>query len=139
VRKLFKGGNFSRAETIWENTVLKRLKFSKYVSNKKYGPKTNKINLSRKTRVIFDTENWLWKSEIGTFQSLNSCCTLIYWRPFKVRKCYLPFNWTTIWCGSYLKFLKWTPMYWQIFKDYEKIMYSDYITYYLAFIYRKTE
>ena len=32
-------------------------------------------------------------------------------RPFKVKKCYLPFNQPTIWCGSYWKFLTWSLNY----------------------------
>ena len=34
------------------------MKFSKNVNNKKHAPKLRKI------RIIFDIENWLWKSEI---------------------------------------------------------------------------
>ena len=43
----------------------------------------------RKIRTIFDIENWLWKSEIGIFQSMNLERTLIYqnFHPIK-----LPFN-----------------------------------------------
>ena len=31
-------------------------------------------------------------SEIGIFRSLNLEYTLIYQKPFKMKKCYLPFN-----------------------------------------------
>ena len=36
-----------------------------------------------KIRIIFDIENWLWKSEIGTFQSLDLECMLIYQKTFR--------------------------------------------------------
>ena len=37
-----------------------------------------------KIRIIFDIENWLWKSEIGTFRSLDLERTLIYQKTFKM-------------------------------------------------------
>ena len=35
-----------------------------------------------KIRIIFDLENWLWKSEIGTFQSVDLELTLAYQKTF---------------------------------------------------------
>ena len=45
-----------------------------------------------KIRIIFDIENWLWKSEIGTFWSLDLEHMLIYQKTFKMKKWYLPFD-----------------------------------------------
>jgi hypothetical protein len=45
-----------------------------------------------KIRTIFDIENWLWKSEIGTFPTLDLERTLIYQKTFKIKKCYLSLN-----------------------------------------------
>jgi hypothetical protein len=42
-----------------------------------------------KIRTIFDIENWLWKSQIGTFRSLDLERTLIYQKTFKIK---LPFD-----------------------------------------------
>ena len=36
----------------------------------------------RKIRIIFDIENWLWKSEIGNFRSLDLERVLIYQKNF---------------------------------------------------------
>ena len=60
--------------------------------NKKFG----------KILIIFNVENWLWTSEIGTFRSLD----LDLPKTFKVKKCYLSLNQATIWCESYWKILK---------------------------------
>ena len=46
-------------------------------------------NFFEKIQIIFDIENWLWKSEIGTFPSLDLERTLIYQKTFKMKKCYL--------------------------------------------------
>jgi hypothetical protein len=43
-------------------------------------------------RTILDIENWLWKSEIRTFQPLDLERTLIYQKTFKMKKCYLSLN-----------------------------------------------
>ena len=61
------------------------------MSIKKYAPKIIFFNEKkiRKIGIIFDIENWLWKSEIRNLQSDNSDWTLIYQSPFMVRKCYL--------------------------------------------------
>jgi hypothetical protein len=71
------------------NKVLWELKFSKNVNNKKHAPKMIFFNEKKygKIRIIFDIENWLWKSEIGTFRSLDLERTLIYQKTFKMKKC----------------------------------------------------
>ena len=51
----------------------------------------------RKLRIIFDIENWLWKSEIGIFWSLDLECTLIYpkcflWKSAIFHSITLPFD-----------------------------------------------
>ena len=43
-------------------------------------------------RLIFYLKNWLWKHKICKVQCQISNLTLIYQRPFKLRKCYLLFN-----------------------------------------------
>ena len=45
-----------------------------------------------KIRIISGIENWLWKSEIGTFWSLDFERTLIHQKTFKMKKCYLSLN-----------------------------------------------
>ena len=57
--------------------------------------------------MIFDIENWLWKSELFDLHSLIQNRALICQRPFNVRKCLFPFNWPRVWCGSCWKILKW--------------------------------
>ena len=52
------------------------MKFKKNDNNKKHTPKL------RKFRIIFDIENWLWKSEIWIFQSIDLEHTLIYQKIF---------------------------------------------------------
>ena len=37
----------------------------------------------RKIRIFFDVENWLWKSEIGIFRSLDLERKLIYQKKFQ--------------------------------------------------------
>ena len=46
----------------------------------------------RKIRIIFDVENWLWKSEIGNFRSLDLDRVLIYQKIFLMKKCYFSLN-----------------------------------------------
>ena len=65
----------------------------------------------RKIRIIFDIENWLWKSEIRIFQSPPAKRTLICQKHFFMEKCYFSLNlmrkllkksWmvsTTHWCN----------------------------------------
>ena len=43
-------------------------------------------------QIIFDIENWLWKSDIATFLSLDLERMLIYQNFFKMKKCYLSLN-----------------------------------------------
>ena len=47
-----------------------------------------------KIRIIFDIENWLWKSEIGTFPLLDLERTLIYqrWKSAIYHSMKLPFD-----------------------------------------------
>ena len=73
----------------------------------------------RKIRTIFDIENWLWKSEIGIFWSLNLERTLIYQKKFFMKKCYFLSNKATIWCGSC----------WKILKSYLTNIYSNFHQY----------
>ena len=54
---------------ILENKVISKLILSKNVNNKNvlinwHSAMKKKL---RKIRMIFDKENWLWKSDIGTF------------------------------------------------------------------------
>ena len=63
----------------------------------------------RKIRIIFYIENWLWKSEIGIFWSLDLESILIYQKCFLMKKCYFPLNVEnvyTIWCGSCWNYFK---------------------------------
>ena len=66
------------------NKVLLKLKFSKNVNNKKCAPKLIFFNEKklRKIQIIFDIENWLWKSEIVNFRSLDLERVLIYQKFF---------------------------------------------------------
>ena len=57
--------------------------------------------------MIFDTENWLWKSEFCDPYGQISNRPLICQRPFTVRKFYLPFNLPRVWCGTCRKKFKW--------------------------------
>ena len=54
---------------ILENKVILKLMLSKHVNNKKCVPKFVFINEKKiwKIPMIFDIENWLWKSSFGTF------------------------------------------------------------------------
>ena len=84
------------------------MKFSKNVNNKKhalnwYSSMKKKL---RKIRIIFDIENWLWKSENVIFRSLDLERTLIWQNSFFMKKCYFSLNKATIWCGSCWKNLK---------------------------------
>ena len=47
-----------------------------------------------KIRTIFDIENWLWKSEIGTFQPLDLARTkkLLRWKSAIYHSIKLPFD-----------------------------------------------
>ena len=63
-----------------------------------------------KIRIIFDIENWLWKSELCNLHGQIYNQALICQRPFKVRKCFFPFNLLRIWCGTCWKILKWYLM-----------------------------
>ena len=45
-----------------------------------------------KIRIIFDIENWLWKSGIGTFQPLDLERTLIYQKTAIYHSIKLPFD-----------------------------------------------
>ena len=76
-------------------SIIKNVPLNWYSSMKKDG----------KIWTIFDVENWLWISEIGTFQPLDLECMLIYQKTFKMKKCYLSLNQATIWCGSCWKIL----------------------------------
>ena len=64
--------------TFLENKVLWKLKLSKNVNNKKCAPKLIFLNEKklRKIRIIFDVENWRWKSEflqfLTTFTQLSA-------------------------------------------------------------------
>ena len=50
------------------------------MSIKKHAPKMIAFNeKNRKIGIIFDIENWLWKSEIGIFQSINLERTYARW------------------------------------------------------------
>ena len=55
--------------TILENKVVQKFKFSKNDNNKKPFSELLFFNEKkiRKIRMIFDIENWLWKSDLGTF------------------------------------------------------------------------
>ena len=79
-------------------SIIKNMPLKWYFSMKKF---------FGKIRIIFDIENWLWKSEIVTFRSHDLELTLIYQKLFKMKKCYLSLNYTTISCGSCWKILKW--------------------------------
>ena len=69
----------------------------------------------RKIPIIFDIENWLWKSELCNVRDQIHNWALICQRPFKVRKCLFPFNYPRVWCGNCWKILKWylISMLWQ--------------------------
>ena len=66
---------------------------------------------SRKIRIIFDIENWLWKSEIRIFQSPPAKRTLICQKKIFMEKCYFSLNQAAIWCGSCWKNLEWYLAY----------------------------
>jgi hypothetical protein len=55
--------------TILENNAVQKLKFSKNDNFKKHSSKLIFFNEKkiRKIRMIIDVENWLWKSDLGTF------------------------------------------------------------------------
>ena len=61
-----------KLDVILENKVVQKLKLPKNVNNKKCGPKIKFFNEKkfRKIRIIFDIENWLWKSEFCHFWQL---------------------------------------------------------------------
>ena len=56
--------------------------------------------------MIFDIENWLWKSEFCNLHGQIHNQALICQRPFTVRKCWFPFNQPKVWCKSCWKILK---------------------------------
>ena len=86
----------SKIRRHFRNKSRSILKLSKNVFYKKCGPKLILFNeiFFRKIRTFFDIENWLWKSDLGTF-----------WRPMwtsvkvKSRK-YFSFNSATLSCSS---------------------------------------
>ena len=51
----------------------------------------------RKIQIIFDIENWLWKSEIGIFRSLDLERMLIWQKNFFMKKSYFSLKEATIW------------------------------------------
>ena len=58
---------------ILENKVVEKLMSSKNVNNKKCAPKLIFFNENKKLRkiwMIFGIENWLWKTNFGTFWQL---------------------------------------------------------------------
>ena len=58
---------------ILENKIIYKLISSKNVNKKKSAPKFVHIlwwKKIRKIRMLFDVENWLWKSDFGTFWHL---------------------------------------------------------------------
>ena len=64
------------------------MKFSKNVNHNKDAPKFiffNEKKKNRKIRIIFDIENWLWKSEIRIFQSAPAKRTLICQKKFLLK------------------------------------------------------
>ena len=62
------------------------MKFSTSVNKKKHAPKFIFFNKKlKKIRIIFDVQNWLWKSEIGIFRSLDLERMLI-WQKKKLWK-----------------------------------------------------
>ena len=69
------------------------MKFSKNVNNKKHATKMIFLNEKKigKIRTIFDIENWLWKSGVGTFQPLDLERTLIYHKTAIYHSIKLPF------------------------------------------------
>ena len=76
------------------------MNFSKNVNNNKDAPKLiffNEKKKFRKIRIIFDIENWLWKSEIRIFQSPPAKRTLIchfffLWKSAIFHSIKLPFD-----------------------------------------------
>ena len=77
LKKFFKScGQLSKSrqelDVILENKVVQKLEFPKNVNNKRCAPKIKFFNENkcRKIRIIFDTENWLWKSEFCHFWQL---------------------------------------------------------------------
>ena len=68
---------------VLENEVIKKLKFSKNVNNKNMP--LNWSLLMKKTTIIFDVGNWLWKSEISIFWSLDLEHMLIYQKYFLMK------------------------------------------------------
>ena len=101
-------------------------------------------NFFGKIRIIFDIKNWLCKSEIGTFRSLNLEDMLIYQNFFKVQKCYLSLNLGTIWCGSCWKILKMVStanyvvfLFWNFQFDYSRMCNSGWIILLNNFLNRK--
>ena len=61
------------------NKVLEKFKYSKNFNNEKHAKRIIFFNEKKigKIGIIFDVENRLWKSEIGTFRSLDLECTYI--------------------------------------------------------------
>ena len=64
------------------------MKFSKNFNNKKHAPKLVFFNEKklRNIQIIFDIENWLWKSAIGIFWLLDLERMLIYQQYFFIKK-----------------------------------------------------
>ena len=60
----------------------------------------------RKIRIIFDIENWLWKSEIVIFRSLDLERRLIWQKICFMNKCYFSLNYPPIWWAVCWKNLK---------------------------------
>ena len=65
-------GLMGRCQNLSIILVIKWFKNWFYVRNKKCAPKLVFFNekKNRKIRMIFDIENWLWKSNFGTFWQL---------------------------------------------------------------------
>ena len=76
-----------------------KIEVFKNVNNKKHAPNVIFFKEEKKfgkIRIIFDIENWLWKSEIDTFRSFDLKCKLIWqkklWKSAIFHPINLPFD-----------------------------------------------
>ena len=73
----------------FKNWSFQKMPITIYVPLNWYSSMKKKF---RKIRIIFDIENWLWKSEIRIFQSPPAKHTLICQKKLFMEKCYFSLN-----------------------------------------------
>ena len=84
------GQNFiKKCFKCFKNWSFQKMSMTRNVPLNWYSSMKKKL---RKIRIIFDIENWLWKSKIGNFRSLDLERVLLYQNLFFMKKCHFSLN-----------------------------------------------